>query len=215
MADCRVFLRDDQWEEYTRNRVKESIAALGASPEQIEADIQAELAKGQPGIGGFLMPEEREGNILKFQESTFLEARWFTETRRPELTLHIERVGTYVNDSEGQASVNPFEDIHPGVVFVEGPFDLTFTLNEPILPIHYSGADVEATVMDIPLHFTGFQLSALELTAYFDDPLEPLLPQPGEALTPERERELQRVMVNTSLASGESIRGLWTKGGVT
>lgn len=143
MADCRLLLRDDQWEEYTRNRVKESIAATGASPEQIEEDIQAELAKGQVGLGGFLMPEEREGNTLKFQENTFLEARWFTETKRPELTLHIERVGTYVNDSEGQASVNPFTDIHPGVVFVEGPFDLTFTLEEPILPIHYEGADVD------------------------------------------------------------------------
>ena len=56
MADCRLLLRDDQWEEYTRNRVKESIAATGASPEQIEEDIQAELAKGQVGLGDFVRP---------------------------------------------------------------------------------------------------------------------------------------------------------------
>ncbi len=213
MADCRLLLRDDQWEEYTRNRVKESIAATGASPEQIEEDIQAELAKGQVGLGGFLMPEEREGNTLKFQENTFLEARWFTETKRPELTLHIERVGTYVNDSEGQASVNPFTDIHPGVVFVEGPFDLTFTLEEPILPIHYEGADVEVTFMDIPFRFTGFDLSTTELSADYEAVNPEDLPEPGPDLSPEENDRRFRATAAVCLAVEDGVRGLWTEDG--
>lgn len=213
MADCRFFLRDDQWEEYTRNRVEESGAATGASPEQIEADIQAELAKGQLGLGGFLMPEEREGNTLNFQENMFLEARWFTETKRPELTLHIERVGTYVNDSEGQASVNPFEDIHPGVVFVEGPFDLTFTLEEPILPIRYEGADVEAALTDIPLRFTGFQLSATELSADYEAVNPEDLPEPGPDLSPEENDRRFQAVVAAERAVLDSVRGLWTEDG--
>ena len=213
MGDCRFFLRDDQWKEYTRNRVKESGAAMGASSEQIEADIQAELDKEQPGFGSFLMPQEREGNTLKFQENTFLEADWFTETKRPELTLHIERIGTYVNDSEGQASVNPFEDIHPGVVFVEGPFDLTFTLEEPILPIRYEGADVETVVTDIPLRFTGFELSTTELFADYEAVNPEDLPEPGPDLSlEENDRRFETVKV-VSLAVVDSLRGLWTEDG--
>nr|WP_325295173.1 hypothetical protein [uncultured Oscillibacter sp.] len=213
MADCRFFLRDDQWEEYTRNRVKQSIAAMDASPEQIEADIQAELDKGQPGFGSFLMPQEREGNTLKFQENTFLEADWFTETKRPELTLHIERVGTYVNDSEGQASVNPFKDIHPGVVFVEGPFDLTFTLEEPIRPIRYEGAGVEMVLTDIPLRFTGFELSATELSADYAAVNPEDLPEPGPDLSPEENDRRFQATVAVCRAVQDSVRGLWTEDG--
>lgn len=213
MGDCRFFLRDDQWEEYTRNRVKESGTATGAPPEQIEADIQAELDKGQTGFGGFLMPQEREGNILKFQENSFLEARWFTETRRPELTLHIERVGTYADDSEGQASVNPFEDTHPGVVFVEGPFDLTFTLEEPILPIRYEGADVETVAADIPLRFTAFELSTTELSADYEAVNPEDLLEPGPDLSPEENDRRYETVKAVSLAVMDSLRGLWTEDG--
>lgn len=213
MADCRFFLRDDQWEEYTRNQVEESGTAMGASPEQIEADIQAELDKGQPGFGSFLMPQEREGNTLKFQENTFLEADWFTETKRPELTLHIERVGTYVNDSEGQASVNPFENIHPGMVFVAGPFDLTFTLEEPILPIRYEGADVEIVLTDIPLRFTGFELTTTELSAAYEAVNPEDLPEPGPALSPEENDRRFQATLAVCHAVQDSVRGLWTEDG--
>ncbi|MCI8329375.1 MAG: DUF4179 domain-containing protein [Oscillibacter sp.] len=213
MADCRFFLRDDQWEEYTRNRVEESGTAMGASPEQIEADIQAELDKGQLGFGSFLMPQEREGNTLKFQENTFLEAKWFTETKRPELTLHIERVGTYVDGREGQASVNPFEDVHPGVVFVEGPFDLTFTLEEPILPIHYEGTDVEAMLTDIPLRFTGFDLSTTELSAAYEAVNPEDLPEPGPDLSPEENDRRFQATKAVCRAVEDSMQGLWTEDG--
>lgn len=195
---CSLKLRDDQWREYTRNMLAESCAEMGMSPEEAEKKIQAALDKGQ-GNAMLLSPEARKGNTLSFQTNDGLFcSRWFTKTKQPELTLHLENLAPY--DSRDK-------------VFLRGPFDFTFKLERQIPPVQYEGADVKVIQNDIPLHFTGFQLSALELTAFFDDPTEPLLPKPGETLTPERERELQRVMVNTSLASGESIRGLWTKEG--
>lgn len=195
---CSLKLRDDQWREYTRNLLSESCAEMGMSPEETEKKIQAALAKGQSGAM-LLSPEARKGNTLSFQSNDGLFcSRWFTKTKQPELTLHLENLAPY--DS-------------PDKVFLKGPFDFTFQLEKLIPAIRYEGADVKATVMDIPLRFTGFQISALELTAYFDDPMEPLLPKPGETLTSEKESKLQKMMVDTSLASCESVRGLWTKDG--
>ena len=215
MGDCRFFLRDDQWEEYTRNRVKGSIAAMGASPEQIEADIQAELDKGQPGFGGFLMPQERVGNTLKFQENTFLEADWFTETKRPELTLHLENIATYA-DGKGESIIDEngyAQNPGPGEIFIPGPFDLTFTLEEPILPIRYEGADVETVVTNIPLRFTGFELSATELFADYEAVNPEDLPEPGPDLSPEENDRRFETVKMVSLAVVDSLRGLWTEDG--
>lgn len=195
---CSLRLRDDQWREYTRNLLAESCAETDTSPEETEKEIQAELAKGQRG-SMMLSPYARKGNTLSFQINDGLFcSRWFTETRQPELTLHLENLAPY--DSRDK-------------VFLKGPFDFTFKLEKQIPPVQYEGADVKATVMDIPLRFTGFQISALELTAYFDDPMEPPLPKSGEALTSEKKSKLQKMMVDTSLASCESVRGLWTKDG--
>ena len=215
MADCRFFLRDDQWEEYTRNRVKQSVAAMDASPEQIEADIQAELDKGQPGFGSFLMPQEREGNTLKFQENTFLEADWFTETKRPELTLHLENLATYA-DGKGESMIDENGYAHnpgPGTVFIEGPFDLTFTLEEPIRPIRYEGAGVEMVLTDIPLRFTGFELSTTELSAAYEAVNPEDLPEPGPDLSPEENDRRFQADVAVYRAVQDSIRGLWTEDG--
>ena len=195
---CSLRLRDDQWREYTRNLLAESCAEMGMSPEETEKTIQAELAKGQKG-SMMLSPEARKGNTLSFQSNDGLFcSRWFTETKQPELTLHLENLAPY--DSRDK-------------VFLKGPFDFTFRLEKLIPPVQYEGADVKATVMDVPLHFTGFQISALALTAYFDDPLDSLRPQPGETLTPEQQSKLHKVMVDTWSASVESVRGLWTKDG--
>ena len=195
---CSLKLRDDQWREYTRNLLAESYAEMGMSPEETEKKIQAKLAKGQSDAM-LLSPEARKGNTLSFQSNDGLFcSRWFTKTKQPELTLHLENLAPY--DS-------------PDKVFLKGPFDFTFQLEKQIPAVRYEGAGVKATVMDIPLRFTGFQISALELTAYFDDPMEPLLPKPGETLTPEKKSELQRVMRDSFLASSESVQGLWTKDG--
>ena len=215
-GDCRLILRQDQWEEYETNQVKESCANQNMTPEETEEAVRAALEEGdRKDVVWLFCPETREGNVLSFQVSTTLFSRWFTETRQPELTLHLENIAVYedgkgesITDENGYAQ-NP----GPGETVIPGPFDLTFTLEGPILPIHYEGADAKVTAMDIPLRFTGFEFSALELTAFFDDPMEPLRPRPGETLTPEKESELERVMRDGFFASSESVQGLWTEDG--
>jgi len=211
-ADCRLILPDDQWMEYERNRLKEEYAGKNMTPEQIDEDLRSRLESGDRKDGIWLSwPDTREGNTMTFQLQDMLMSSWFTETKRPELTLHLENIATYVDggvDENGYA-----QDPEPGVMLIEGPFDLTFTLEEPILPVRYDGADLEVTVMDIPLRFTGFQLSATSLTAFYEtlDPVE--LPRPGETPTPEEISRIDRATMDILQASCASVRGLWTKDG--
>lgn len=209
-GDCRLILQDDQWMEYERGRLKEQ--ELDMTPEQIEEDLRSRLASGDRMDRLWLSwPETREGNTLTFQVSDMLMSDWFTETKRPELTLHLENIATYVDGGVDENGVA--QDPEPGMVFVEGPFDLTFTLEEPILPVRYDGADIEVTVMDIPLRFTGFQLSVTNLTAFYEapDPVEQL--RSGETLTPEETRQIQAAIMDIMQASYASVQGLWTKDG--
>lgn len=196
-ADCRLTLREEQWKEYTRNMLTESYAGSNMTPEQVEKAIQAQLAKGQTG-SLFLTPEERKGNTLIFQVNDGLFCScWFTETKQPELTLHLENLAPY----DG------------GKTFLKGPFDFTFTLKGLIQPVRYEGADVKVTVKDIPLRFSEFQLSATGLTACYT-PLNPVkLPQPSQTLTPEEMRKIDTALMAILQASYESVRGLWTADG--
>lgn len=207
-ADCRLILRDDQWMEYERGRLMEQELNM----EQIEEDLRSRLASGDRMDRLWLSgPETREGNTMTFQINEMLMSSWFTETKRPELTLHLENIATYVDGGVDENGVAQYPE--PGVVFVEGPFDLTFTLEEPILPVRYGGAGIEVTVMDIPLRFTGFQLSATSLTAFYEAPDPVELLQSGETLTPEEKRQIQAAIMDILQASYASVRGLWTKDG--
>lgn len=183
--DCRLTLRRDQWEEYERNRVEEFYA--GEDVEEIEEAVRAALEKGpDEGLLLHLQPEEREGNTLTFRPNGMLLSRLFTETARPELTLHLENIAVETDSAR---------QLGPGEILIRGPFDLTFTLNEPLPPIRYGGAGVEAPVMDIPLRFTGFQVSATEVTAFY------------EVLNPEADPKA------VLWAAYDSVRGLWTEDG--
>ena len=216
-GDCRLILREDQWEEYTRNSVIEHYAGEGTdpSPEQLEADVQAKLEEGPRDVLWLFWPEEREGNTLVFQTQSFLSSNWFTETKRPELTLHLENLATYA-DGKGESIIDENGYAHnpgPGTIFIEGPFDLTFTLEEPILPIRYEGGDVEVTITDIPLRFTGFELSTLELSTTYEAVNPEDLPEPGPNLSPEENDRRFQATTAVSRAVEDSVQGLWTEDG--
>ena len=215
-GDCRLIMRQDQWEEYMTNRVKEDCANQNMTPEETEEAVRAALEEGaRKDVLWLFCPETREGNVLSFQDNESLYSGWFTETKRPELTLHLENIATYA-DGKGESIIDEngyAQNPGPGEIFIPGPFDLTFTLEEPILPIRYEGADVEMVLTDIPLRFTGFELSATELFAAYEAVNPEDLPEPGPALSPEENDRRFQADVAVYRAVQDSIRGLWTEDG--
>lgn len=176
-AECRLILREDQWVESITYSTRQTCALENMTPEETEKAIQDRLDEGPIDRLSVMMPEQREGNTLFFQVNDMLLADSFTETKQPELTLHIENLAARPDSGDLNT---------PGDVFAAGPFDFTFTLEEPILPIRYGGADVEVTIAEVPLRFTEFQLSAFRLTtiaevlAPVDQPKEGVKPDPSK-----------------------------------
>jgi len=211
-ADCRLILPDDQWMECERNRLKEEYAGKNMTPEQIEEDLRSRLESGDRKDGIWLSwPDTREGDIMTFQVQDMLMSSWFTETKRPELTLHLENIATYVDGGVDENGIA--QDPKPGVMLIEGPFDLTFTLEEPILPVQYGGANLEVTAENVPLRFTGFKLSVRELCVFYE-PLNPVvLSQPGETLDPEETHRIDTAVMDILNAVRQCVRGLWTEDG--
>ncbi|WP_300764531.1 DUF4179 domain-containing protein [uncultured Oscillibacter sp.] len=226
-GDCRLIMRQDQWEEYMTNRVKEDCANQNMTPEETEEAVRAALEeRGRMNNIG-MWPggaEKREGNVLTFQDNESLYSGWFTETKRPELTLHLENIATYA-DGKGESIIDEngyAQNPGPGEIVIPGPFDLTFTLNEPILPIHYGGADVDVTLgtpplPKVPMHFTELQLSVTgmdlkgEILAQVD-----MTPQEGyvEVGLPEGSKESDPLrMVDVQYAIFEGPWGLWIEDG--
>lgn len=211
-GDCRLILRQDQWEEYQRNRTIESCSSENMTPEEVEEAVRAALTE-ENRIGIWLAgADEREGNILTFQDNESLLARWFTETTRPELTLHLENIATYA-DGKGESVIDEngyAQNPGPGEIVIPGPFDLTFTLNEPIQPIYYGGANVEKTVRDIPLRFNKFGVSVLGISVRFNVLNAPEVPDPPDPAA----MEAYYAAVQEGLfAAREAVQGFWTEDG--
>lgn len=194
---CSLKLRDDQWKEYTRNNLEEFYANdPEVTPEEAEKKIQAELAKGQTGAFWF-SPEGREGNTLHFQTNMGLfDSRWFTKTKQPVLTLHLENLAP--SDS-------------PDKVFLKGPVDFTFTVKKQVPPIQYTGVDAKITLGEtrkVPMCFTELQISATGLSAR-GEVLAPVdQPKAGEKEDPDK-----LSLGDLNLANIESSWGLWLKDG--
>ena len=217
-GDCRLIMRQDQWEEYITNRVKEDCANQNMTPEETEEAVRAALEEGDRKDAVWLFgPETREGNVLTFQDNESLYSGWFTETKRPELTLHLENIATYA-DGKGESIIDEngyAQNPGPGEIVIPGPF-------EPILPIHYGGADVDVTLgtpplPKVPMHFTELQLSVTgmdlkgEILAQVD-----MTPQEGyvEVGLPEGSKESDPLrMVDVQYAIFEGPWGLWIEDG--
>ena len=199
-GDCRLILREDQWVESETNWTRQNCALENKTPEETEKAVQDRLAMGPFDWLNMMLPEQREGNTLFFQYAKMLPVSSFSETTRPELTLHIENLAALPDNGDLNS---------PGEIFAEGPFDLTFTLEEPILPIHYGGADEEITLgetLEVPMRFTDFELSALGLTAR----CEILAPVDGSI----GEEDPDKLSLgDLNLANIESSWGLWLEDG--
>lgn len=197
-GECRLILREDQWTEHATNSTRQTCALENMTPEETEKTVQERLAEGQYDSLSMVMPEQREGDTLFFQTQSWLPVEFFTETKQPELTLHIENMATLPDNGDLNS---------PGEIFAAGPFDFTFTLEEPLLPIHYTGA-VEVTMGEIPLRFTEFQLAATNLTVSGDVLVPVEIPGGGGQPDPDKLNinEVTRVC-------NEGPWGVWTEDG--
>ena len=201
-GDCRLILREDQWVESETNSTRQNCALENKTPEETEKAVQDRLAEGPFDWLSMMLPEQREGNTLFFQCAEMLPVDSFTETTRPELTLHIENLAALPDNGDLNS---------PGEIFAEGPFDLTFTLEEPIPPIHYGNADVEITLGEsrkVPARFTDFELSALSLTTRCEILAPVDLPWDGEEPDPDK-----LSIGDLNHANLETSWGLWLEDG--
>lgn len=203
--ECYMGFRGDQ----RREHLETFYAEKGLPPEELEAAVQNVLGEEAPKDRNLnLILLSREGNALTFEAEAGL--RLYVE--RPEITLHLENIAPY-EDGKGEGVSHDRDGNRagpgPGEVFLEGPFDFTFTLEKPILPIRYEGAGVEVTLSGTTFRFTGFDLSVMRLTAFYDSPIGPVLSLLVEAQTPEEERKFDKMLTEIH----ESVRGLWTEDG--
>lgn len=160
--DCRFSMRRDQLEDYTRREVESRYAEMDLPPEKLEQMAQEELAADRFDFLLDFNLIRREGDKLFF-EATLPLADY---VERPELTLHIETLATYEEGKGTAVTYGDGERTGPGpdVVFLNGPYDFTFTLDKKLQPVIYEGT-VSLTAEGIPLEVSRIKLTASAVEA--------------------------------------------------
>ena len=213
--ECSLKLPEDQLREYFRKDALAELERHGETPtpEKLEEHIQFYMNLEPPFLYPIFDLRSREGSTLTFDIGMPLNAY----VEQPELTLHMENIAIYEEVEDAAAKTVRWQDgvrsgPEPEIPVLRGPFDFTFTLEEPILPIRYKG-DVEVTAEDIPFRFTGFQISAFDMDVDFEVlvPVEMLRPEEYDELKPLNPDKLYDQDVTKTLRS--VIRGLWTEDG--
>ena len=215
--ECSITLPEEDWREYLRK--DEEAHGEGLSKELLEKSIQNFLDMGQAGYWNRV-------NVLNFplvsrEKDTLTFEAWMSfkdYLKQPEITLHLENIATYEDGKGDKVIWQDGKRTGPGPkdVILKGPFDFTFTLEEPILPMHYQGA-VPITEEGIPFRFTGFKMGVFQMDVDYDllaqmNPVRVTRPEgapPAAAPDPDKlsEESVRKVLRGI-------IKGLWTKDGV-
>lgn len=182
--ECRFSMRRDQLEDYIRKEVESRYAEMELPPEKLEQMAQEELAADRfDFLLGFRLIR-REGDKLFF-EATLPLADY---VERPELTLHIEKLATYEEGKGTAVTSGDGERTGPGpdVVFLNGPYDFTFTLDKKLQPVIYEGA-VTLTAENIPLEVSRIKLtaSAVEADCWSPNQMTRLEDEQAQAMGPQ------------------------------
>lgn len=167
--ECGLTMRRDQLEDYARGEIEDRYAGMGVQlpPEELEQMAQEELAADRFDFLLRFSLIRREGDKLFFEAALPLA----DYVERPELTLHIEKLATY---EEGKGTVVTSGDggragPGPDVVFLNGPYDFTFTLDKKLQPVIYEGT-ASLTAEDIPLEVSRIKLTASAVETEFWSP---------------------------------------------
>lgn len=204
--ECRFSMRRDQLEDYTRREVESRYAEMDLPPEKLEQMAQEQLAGDLFTFQQSFNLIRREGDKLFF-EATLPLADY---VERPELTLHIETLATYEEGKGTVVTAGGGERTGPGpdVVFLNGPYDFTFTLDKKLQPVIYEG-EAALTAENIPLEVSRIKLtaSAVEVDCWSPASIQYLFSPDEEAGDPDR------TYVKEEQAQAMGPQGLWMEDG--
>lgn len=204
--ECRFSMRRDQLEDYTRREVESRYAEMDLPPEKLEQMAQEQLAGDLFTFQQSFNLIRREGDKLFF-EATLPLADY---VERPELTLHIETLATYEEGKGTVVTTGGGERTGPGpdVVFLNGPYDFTFTLDKKLQPVIYEG-EAALTAENIPLEVSRIKLtaSAVEADCWSPASIQYLFSPDEEAGDPDR------TYVKEEQAQAMGPQGLWLEDG--
>lgn len=204
--ECRFSMRRDQLEDYTRREVESRYAEMKLPPEKLEQMAQEQLAADLFTFQQSFNLIRREGDKLFF-EATLPLADY---VERPELTLHIETLATYEEGKGTVVTAGGGERTGPGpdVVFLNGPYDFTFTLDKKLQPVIYEG-EAALSAENIPLEVSRIKLtaSAVEADCWSPASIQYLFSPDEEAGDPDR------TYVKEEQAQAMGPQGLWLEDG--
>ena len=204
--ECRFSMRRDQLEDYTRREVESRYAEMDLPPEKLEQMAQEQLAGDLFTFQQSFNLIRREGDKLFF-EATLPLADY---VERPELTLHIETLATYEEGKGTVVTAGGGERTGPGpdVVFLNGPYDFTFTLDKKLQPVIYK-EEAALTAENIPLEVSRIKLtaSAVEVDCWSPASIQYLFSPDEEAGDPDR------TYVKEEQAQAMGPQGLWLEDG--
>ena len=204
--ECRFSMRRDQLEDYTRKEVESRYAEMDLPPEKLEQMAQDQLAGDLFTLQQSFKLIRREGDKLFFEVTLPLA----DYVERPELTLHIETLATYEEGKGTAVTTGDGERTGPGpdVVFLNGPYDFTFTLDKKLQPVIYEGT-ASLTAEDIPLEVFRIKLtaSAVEADCWSPASIKYLFSPDQEAGNPDR------TYIEDEQAQAMGPQGLWLEDG--
>ena len=215
--ECTLSLPEEDWKKYVQEHEERGFAEMGIdSQELLEQSVQNMLDMGQADYWNHV-------NILNFplvsrEKDTLTFEVWMSfkdYLKQPEITLHLENIATYEDGKGDRVTWHDGKRTGPGPkdTILKGPMDFTFTLEEPIRPIHYKG-DVSVTAEEIPFRFTEFEISVFDMNLGYEvlAPVNPIhVTRPGE---PEPEQDPDKLNDrDVSKAIHGVVQGLWTEDG--
>ena len=215
--ECTLSLPGRDWKKYVQEDEERGFAEMGIdSQELLEQSVQNMLDMGQADYWNHV-------NILNFplvsrEKDTLTFEVWMSfkdYLKQPEITLHLENIATYEDGKGDRVTWHDGKRTGPGPkdVILKGPMDFTFTLENILPPINYTG-DVKITAEKVPLRFTGVEISAFDVNVDYEilTPVNMIhVTKPGE---PESKPDSDKLAhEDVSKALHGIVQGLWTKDG--
>ncbi len=144
---CTARMPEAQWKAYVENKVERESGDLSKEKRDEWFQYLMEQGQGQMELNPGLGVVSREGDAVQLSASMILDAY----LEKPEITLHIGNV-----EITGQGMEQP--GTRAGDYLLKGPFDFTFTLDQRLSAMGYTGG-MPVTYGKVPLRITKVSIS--------------------------------------------------------